>query len=88
MGAVQLLKRVQVLLPSETYQILQRLAAEEEQSVSALVRLAVEEQLIKKARLAMKAEALAQLAAMDLPVDDWEAMEAEIMDGRYRGHDG
>ncbi len=88
MIAMQPLKRVQVLLPSETYQILQRLAAEEKQSVSALVRLAVEEQLIKEARLAMKAEALAELAAMDLPVDDWEVMEADIMDGRYRGHDG
>ncbi len=87
MIVTQPLKRVQVLLPSETFDILQRLAAEEKQSVSALVRQAVEEQLIKEARLAMKTEALTRLAAMDLPIDDWEVMEGEIMDGRYRGHD-
>lgn len=87
MTAIQPLKRVQVLLPPETYQILQRLATEEKLSMSALVRRAVEEQLIKEARVAIKAEAVARLATMNLPVDDWEVMEAEIMDGRYRGHD-
>lgn len=88
MTVAQPLKRVQVLLPPETYEILQRLASDEQQSVSALVRRAVEEQLVKEVRLAQKAEALARLADMDLPVDDWEIMEAEIMAGRYHGHDG
>ena len=85
--AVQPSKRVQILLPPETYQILQRLAAKEKQSVSALVRLAVEEQFIKKVRLATKAEALTRLTAMDLPVDNWDVLEAEITDGRYHDHD-
>ncbi|HSN76169.1 MAG TPA: hypothetical protein VL334_13930, partial [Anaerolineae bacterium] len=40
--------------------------------------------IVKEARLAQKAEALARLAAMDLPVEDWEIMEVEIMEGRYR----
>lgn len=88
MTVMQPLKRVQILLPPETYQILQRLASDEKQSVSALVRRAVEDQIVKEARLAQKAEALARLAAMDLPVDDWEIMEVEIMEGRYRNHDG
>lgn len=88
MSVAQPLKRVQVLLPAETYQLLQRIAAKENQSVSALVRQAVEAQITKEARLAQKAEALARLSAMSLPVDDWEVMEAEIMEQRYQGHDG
>jgi hypothetical protein len=86
MTATQPLKRVQVLLSPETYRVLQRLASDEKQSVSALVRRAVEEQLIKEARLAQKADALARLVSMNLPVDDWNVMEAEIMDSRYQGH--
>jgi predicted DNA-binding protein len=80
------MKRLQVLLPPDSYDILQQLADESDQSVSALVREMIEEQLIEEARIKRKKEALARMFEMELPVDDWDVMEKEIMDSMYQGH--
>jgi predicted DNA-binding protein len=72
------LKRVQVLLPTDSYQILQQLAARTNQSVSALVRETIEEQLIQHMRARQKEEALARLCSGDAPVEDWGLMERQI----------
>jgi len=66
------------LLPSDSYAILQQLAAEANQPVSALVRETIEEKLLEKARIARKKETLARMFEMELPVDDWDVMEREI----------
>lgn len=80
------MKRLQVMLPPDSYDILQQLADEADQSVSALVREMIEEQLIEEARIKRKKEALARMFEMELPVDDWDVMKKEIMDGMYQGH--
>jgi len=72
------MKRLQVLLPPDSYATLQQLAAEADQSVSALVRETIEEYLVKEARIERKKQALARMFEMELPVDDWEVMEHEI----------
>ena len=82
----QSMKRVQVLLPQESYDILRQLAAEVNMSVSALVRGIIEEQLVEEARIKQKKEALARMFEMELPVDDWDVIEKEIMDSIYGGH--
>ena len=71
-------KRVQFLLPQDEYEILQDLAAESDQSVSALVRETVEGYLIEKARAHRVQETVNQLCNMDLPVDDWELVEKQL----------
>jgi predicted DNA-binding protein len=74
----QRLKRVQVLFPSESYRILQELAARTNRSVSAVVRETVEEQLVQGVRAQEKEQALARLCNGDAPVDEWDTMEREI----------
>lgn len=86
MTVSQSMKRLQVLLPPDSYAILQQLAAEAHQSVSALVRETIEEQLVKEARITRKKEALARMFEMELPVDNWDVMEKEILDSMYQGH--
>lgn len=81
------LRRVQVLLPPKTYDMLQEIAAEQHESVSALVRQAVEDQLIKEVRQHRKLAAVDRLEALELPIDDWPAIEAEMAESRYSGHD-
>mgnify|MGYP003382108145 CR=1 FL=1 len=87
MTVSQPLRRVQVLLPPKTYDMLQEIAAEKKESVSALVRQAVEDQLIKELREQRKLAAVDRLEALDLPIDDWPAIEAEMAESRYSGHD-
>jgi predicted DNA-binding protein len=71
------MKRLQVLLPEESYDLLRQLADESDRSVSALVREMIEEQLVEEARIQRRKEALARLFEMELPVDDWDVMEEE-----------
>ena len=87
MTAIQPLKRVQVLLPHKTYEMLQQIATEKQESMSALVRQAVEDQLIQEERLQRKARALASLSSMNLPIDDWDTVETELMESRYHEYD-
>lgn len=74
-------RRVQVLMPDEMVQQLTALAQEQEQSVGYLIREAVvqlyftdeaERELAKRRRL------MEEVIALNLPVDDWPTLEAEI----------
>jgi predicted DNA-binding protein len=71
-------RRVQVLFPSESYEILQRLAGETQRTVSSMVRETVEEYLIETLRDREKQQALARLCSGDTPVDEWKVMEHDI----------
>lgn len=74
-------RRVQVLMPDEMVQQLTTLAQEQEQSVGHLIREAVvqlyftdeaERELTKRRRL------MEEVIGLNLPVDDWPTLEAEI----------
>ena len=74
-------RRVQVLMPEEMVRHLTTLAQEQEQSVGHLIREAVvqlyftdeaERELAKRRRM------VEEMIALNLPVSDWESMEAEI----------
>ena len=78
MAVHQRWRRVQVLFPIDSYQVLQTLAASSRRTVSALVRETVEEHLIQALRVQEKEQALARLCSGDTPVEEWEAMERDI----------
>jgi predicted DNA-binding ribbon-helix-helix protein len=72
----RLTKRVQVLLEPFQYQRLEEIARQRDRSVGALIREAIDQTYLQgavKDRLA----AVRVLAAMQLPVADWEQMERE-----------
>jgi predicted DNA-binding protein len=78
MAVSQQMKRLQVLIRSDSYDILQQLAADTNQSVSALVREKIEKEIVEEARIKRRMEAVARLCDGDTPVDDWDVMEREI----------
>ena len=74
-------RRVQVLMPEEMVRQLTTLAQEQEQSVGHLIREAVvqlyftdeaERELAKRRRM------MEEMIALNLPVDEWQSIEAEI----------
>jgi len=69
-------KRFQILLQPYLWDRLQALAQERDTSVAALVRAAVERVYFPD-QAAAPLDAVQKLAAMNLPVSDWEQMEAE-----------
>ena len=69
-------ERTQVLLTPEQLARLKRLAAREGKSVGAVIREAVD--AFVGAEPDKRRRALEALFAMELPVDDWEVMKAEI----------
>lgn len=69
-------ERIQVLFSRSQAARLQTLAHAEGVSVGALVRRAVEQTYIEPDR-SERLRAVERLAAMDLPVADWERMEHE-----------
>lgn len=70
--------KVQVLLTDEQHRTLLELAKARGKPLSALLREAVVEQLLKEARRLAKRKAFEEIAAMALPVADWPEMEDEI----------
>lgn len=73
-----LTQKVQVLLTGEQHRALLKLAKEQGKPLSALLREAVVEQLLRDARRAAKRKAFEEIAAMTLPVAEWSEMEEEI----------
>lgn len=74
-----LTKRTQILFSPEEYQLLKKLAVSTKSSVGELVRRAVRKQYQIAGRKE-KIEAAARLCRKkELPVQDWEKMEEEIM---------
>jgi hypothetical protein len=69
-------RRIQVLLSPEQLRQLQTVAATRGESVGALVRRAVDEVYLQGERERKRA-AVRRMAAMSLPVSDWEEMERE-----------
>jgi hypothetical protein len=76
-----LTSRVQVLFEPSQLHRLQALAEAEGRSVGALIRAAVERTYLEGNR-ADRLAAVERMAAMSLPVADWEQMERESTD-RY-----
>jgi hypothetical protein len=74
-------ERTQVLLSPEQLARLKRLATREGKSVGAVIREAVDAFI--GAGPDKRRRALETLFAMELPVDDWEVMKAEIEGSRY-----
>lgn len=70
-------ERTQVLLSREQLERLKRIAARERRSLGSVVREAVDRYL--EAAPDRRSEAAARITAMELPVDDWETMKAEIL---------
>lgn len=73
-------ERTQVLLSPEQLARVKRLAAREGRSVGAVIRDAID--AFVGAEPDARRRALHSLMAMEAPVDDWEAMKAEILRGR------
>ena len=73
-----LTRRVQVLLSPDQIARLQAIARAEGQSVGALIRKAVETVYFHP-QPERRREAVKRMAALSLPVSDWEQMERESM---------
>jgi uncharacterized protein involved in type VI secretion and phage assembly len=74
------MKRTQILLTEDQYRLLRQEAAERKSSIGMLVREAVAKRYAARSREARLA-AWRRLSEMNLPVADWEQMEAEIERG-------
>jgi predicted DNA-binding protein len=75
-----LTRRVQVLLSPSQYERLQALARSHGTSIGALIRRAVEKFYLQPEE-PQRLQAAQGLAALQLPVADWEQMERESMRG-------
>jgi hypothetical protein len=78
-----LTKRVQVLLSPEQFARLRTIARTEGESLGAIIRRAVDEVYFQhegQERL----EVVRRMAAMSLPVSDWEQMERESVESPSR----
>ncbi len=81
-----LTKRVQVLFPEQVWQNLVQQARVQNRSVGALIRDAVEQIYFAdeaKVRKSARTRIIDEIAAMELPVADWEQMERESMARGY-----
>jgi hypothetical protein len=70
-------ERTQVLLSPEQVAKLKRIATREHRSLGAVIRAAVD--AYDDAGVDRRQAAAARIVSMNLPVDDWEVMKAEIM---------
>jgi len=77
--------KIQVLLDDKQYRALLTLAKAHGKPLSAFLRQAVVEQLLKEARRVAQQKAFEEITAMGLPVADWPEMEREIERGHFGG---
>ena len=77
-------KRVQTVLDAEQYELLVKIAKESGESVSALVREAIETGLLAQELKRKRERAFNELLSLDAPVSDWKQMEREITEGAGR----
>ena len=75
----KLTKRVQVLLDPFQYQRLEEIARQRDRSVGALIRDAIDQAYLQNA-VDERLGAVQALAAMQLPVADWDQMERESVE--------
>jgi len=78
-------QRVQTVLTTEQYALLQKLSEERKKPLSVLVREAVEQVYFAQTALQRRRAALKSLLSLDAPVADWEQMEEEIVKGALDG---
>lgn len=76
-------ERTQVLLSREQRERLERMAAREGRSVGSVIREAIESYTAVGPQ--GRTEAAEALIAMNVPIGDWEEMEAEIAASRVDG---
>jgi hypothetical protein len=76
-------RRAQILMDPEEYEQLERVARERRTSVGELVRVAVRKEYLTSRDERMRA--VERIAAMELPVGDWDEMKREIEDAYDAG---
>ncbi len=79
-----LIHKIQLLLDDHQHRALLTVAKRQGKTLSALLREAVVEQLLKEARRTARQKAFEEISVMTLPVADWSEMEKEI----ERAHGG
>jgi hypothetical protein len=72
-------ERLQVLLSLEQLTRLRTIAQAQDESVGALIRKAIEEVYLHPEQ-ATRLDAVQRMAALSLPVSDWEQMERESIE--------
>ena len=77
------IKRTQVLLSEEQYERLTREARSRGESMGSLIREAVDRAYDDDRERKLKL--VEEIAAMNLPVSDWDEMEEEIIRGHVSG---
>lgn len=77
------IKRTQVLLSEEQYERLTREARARGESMGSLIREAVDRAYDDDRERKLKL--VEEIAAMNLPVSDWDEMEEEIIRGHVSG---
>lgn len=81
-----LTRRTQILLDEERYERLERRAAESGRSVAAIIREAIDHTLGFDDEVARRTRAgAAVLAAEPMPVEDWPALKADMLDSLHAG---
>jgi len=78
-------KRVQTVLSDNQFEGLMHLAHKTRKPVSVLIREAVDEVYFSEAEDHKRRAALERIVNLNLPVADWEQMEAEIISGFIDG---
>ncbi|MDO8671430.1 MAG: hypothetical protein Q7O66_08380 [Dehalococcoidia bacterium] len=80
-------RRVQALFGADEFELLADHAALTNKSISAVVREAVEEHLIKELRRQKRIEAANWLCSGgdEFPARDWDEIEADLERSRYDG---
>lgn len=73
-------KRVQVLFSPEQVTRLQAIARAQGESLGSLIRKAVEDTYLRHEQQ-RRLDAVRRMAALSLPVADWEQMERESVEG-------
>ena len=80
-------KKIQVLLSEEQFRNLEKIAAHRKEKLSALVREAIEEYHLKKAKQRRIADAVNKLPALpEAPVpENYQEWEAQYLEKKYSG---
>ena len=69
-------KRAQILMAPQEYEQLQKIARSRRLSVAELIRQAVQERYLSSDQ--HRTVLLEQMFAMNIPVDDWSNLDAEV----------
>jgi predicted DNA-binding protein len=73
--------RVQTVLSSEQFDLLNQLSEETRKPLSQLVREAIQQVYVEKNERLRRRQALQKLLELEAPVADWDQMEKEIING-------